>query len=326
LTPRTASTNLAQLLRAQGDDYCGPSALRACPRHHRARAGPDHPDTGARLNNLAGLLSAQGDYTAARPLYERALAIIERTLGQTTLTPGQPQQPGRVAARPGRLYCGPSAHRARPRHHERALGPDHPDTANSLSKPGSAVQRPGKYAQAQPLLNARLRICERHARSQAPHDAHRAGQLAALGGGSEPPEKPVESLVRKTLGLDHQPSCSICLQQLDYNRRAQRPDRRKRPCEPAQLRRAPLHLASRCAVQHASTSALQPRDRWPGRPRRADGLVRRPGAWRAAGARCPPGLGRGHRSLRRFNLVDVAIVVPNHEAGRRTALMSTPST
>jgi len=36
---------------------------------------------GVRLNNLAGLLEAQGDLTAARPLLERALAICEQALG-----------------------------------------------------------------------------------------------------------------------------------------------------------------------------------------------------------------------------------------------------
>src|SRR5262249_39310648 len=33
------------------------------------------------LNNLAGLLQAQGDFMGARPLYERALAINEKVLG-----------------------------------------------------------------------------------------------------------------------------------------------------------------------------------------------------------------------------------------------------
>ena len=37
------------------------------------------------LNNLASLLWAQGDLAAARPLYERALAIREKVLG-----PGHP--------------------------------------------------------------------------------------------------------------------------------------------------------------------------------------------------------------------------------------------
>jgi hypothetical protein len=43
--------------------------------------GPDHPDTATSLNYLAVLLQAQGDLAAARPLYERALAIREKALG-----------------------------------------------------------------------------------------------------------------------------------------------------------------------------------------------------------------------------------------------------
>jgi len=39
--------------------------------------GPEHPDTAASLNSLANLLAAQGELAAARPLYERALAIYE---------------------------------------------------------------------------------------------------------------------------------------------------------------------------------------------------------------------------------------------------------
>jgi len=35
----------------------------------------------ADLNNLASLLQSQGDYAAARPYYERALAICEARLG-----------------------------------------------------------------------------------------------------------------------------------------------------------------------------------------------------------------------------------------------------
>ena len=44
--------------------------------------GEHHPDTAQSLNNLAGLLQAQGDYAAARPLYEQALAIRKATQGE----------------------------------------------------------------------------------------------------------------------------------------------------------------------------------------------------------------------------------------------------
>jgi len=43
--------------------------------------GPEHPDVADSLNNLAGLLSAQGDYAAARPLIERALKIQNAECG-----------------------------------------------------------------------------------------------------------------------------------------------------------------------------------------------------------------------------------------------------
>ena len=40
------------------------------------------PDTANALHNLASLLARQGEYAAARPLYERALAIREKVLGR----------------------------------------------------------------------------------------------------------------------------------------------------------------------------------------------------------------------------------------------------
>ena len=43
--------------------------------------GPEHPDTGTSLNNLAALLRAKGDYNAAEPLFRRALAIAEKAQG-----------------------------------------------------------------------------------------------------------------------------------------------------------------------------------------------------------------------------------------------------
>ena len=44
--------------------------------------GERHPDTATSLNNLAALLEAQGDYAAAKPLYEQALAIRKAVLGE----------------------------------------------------------------------------------------------------------------------------------------------------------------------------------------------------------------------------------------------------
>ena len=37
--------------------------------------GPDHPDTGQALNNLAGLSASLGDYAKAESLYQRGLKV-----------------------------------------------------------------------------------------------------------------------------------------------------------------------------------------------------------------------------------------------------------
>ena len=47
----------------------------------RKEFGPDHPHTGAFLNNLALLHQAQGRYGEAEPLHKRALEINEKALG-----------------------------------------------------------------------------------------------------------------------------------------------------------------------------------------------------------------------------------------------------
>ena len=67
--------------------------------------GPDHPDTAAQLNNLAGLYQYTGRLAEAEPLYERASAITEKALGPDhpdTATPlnnlaGLYQDTGRLA-------------------------------------------------------------------------------------------------------------------------------------------------------------------------------------------------------------------------------------
>ncbi len=56
--------------------------------------GPNHPHTGAFLNNLALLFRAQGRYAEAVPLFERALAIQDKVFGL--------DHPGSATPRPSR--------------------------------------------------------------------------------------------------------------------------------------------------------------------------------------------------------------------------------
>eukprot|EP00633_Aureoumbra_lagunensis_P013682 CAMPEP_0197343580 /NCGR_PEP_ID=MMETSP0893-20130614/821_1 /TAXON_ID=44058 ORGANISM="Aureoumbra lagunensis, Strain CCMP1510" /NCGR_SAMPLE_ID=MMETSP0893 /ASSEMBLY_ACC=CAM_ASM_000539 /LENGTH=74 /DNA_ID=CAMNT_0042849375 /DNA_START=1 /DNA_END=221 /DNA_ORIENTATION=- len=43
--------------------------------------GSNHPDVATTLNDLAGLLQAQGKYDEAKPLFERAIEIWEKVHG-----------------------------------------------------------------------------------------------------------------------------------------------------------------------------------------------------------------------------------------------------
>jgi tetratricopeptide (TPR) repeat protein len=79
-----------------------------------AALGPEHPDTAASLNELGLLLKTQGDLVAARPLYERALAIREKALGpEHSDTATSLNKPRLLASGPGRSCGGAAALRAR---------------------------------------------------------------------------------------------------------------------------------------------------------------------------------------------------------------------
>ena len=66
--------------------------------------GPDHPDVGTSLNNLAGSIARQGRYAEAEPLYKRALAIGEKALGPDHPDVGTSlRQPGLALLRAARL-------------------------------------------------------------------------------------------------------------------------------------------------------------------------------------------------------------------------------
>ena len=47
----------------------------------RRTLGDEHPSTLMSINNLGSLHKAKGDFAAAQPLYEEALAARRRTLG-----------------------------------------------------------------------------------------------------------------------------------------------------------------------------------------------------------------------------------------------------
>jgi tetratricopeptide (TPR) repeat protein len=70
--------------------------------------GPNHPEVGTALNNLARLYRAQGRFAEAEPLIKRSLAVSEKALGPDHADVGRSlnnladlyQAQGRFADRP----------------------------------------------------------------------------------------------------------------------------------------------------------------------------------------------------------------------------------
>jgi tetratricopeptide (TPR) repeat protein len=102
-----------------------------------------------------GLVSYKaGEYPAAEPLFQRALAIREHTLGPSHPDVAQSlnnlallyQAQGRYAeAEP---LCQQDLAIS-----EKALGPEHPDVATSLNNLAALYQTQGRYGMAEPLLH-----------------------------------------------------------------------------------------------------------------------------------------------------------------------------
>ena len=143
--------------------------------------GPEHPSTGARLNNLAGLYRAQGEYAKAEPLYMRALAISEKAEG-----PEHPFTGARLNNLAG-LYEAKGAYAKAEllfvralAISEKALGPEHPSTGASLNNLAELYRAQGAYAKAEPLYLRALAISEKAEGPEHPSTGASLNNLAGL--------------------------------------------------------------------------------------------------------------------------------------------------
>jgi len=134
----------------------------------------------ALLNNLAELLRAQGDYTALRPLYERALAINEVADGPTHLNTATSLNNLALL-----LHAQGDYVRARPLLEraltitEAALG-DHPTTAQSLNNLAELLRAQDEDTVAHPLMERALAIREATLGPNHPETAQSLNNLATL--------------------------------------------------------------------------------------------------------------------------------------------------
>ena len=131
------------------------------------------------LNQLGRLLHVLGDYAAARPLLERALAIRKQALG-----PMHPTTVSGLNNLAGLLHALGDYAAARPLYVralaicEQALGPMHPDTAISLGNLAALLHAIGDTAAARPLYERALAIHEQALGPMHPDTATSLNNLA----------------------------------------------------------------------------------------------------------------------------------------------------
>ncbi len=143
--------------------------------------GPEHPLRQTSLNNLASCsrtratLQRRGRSTSARWRYAR-----RRSAPSIPTTAAEPQQPRRPAPGQGDFAGARPLFERALAIHEKALGPEHPDTATSLNNLAVLLQDQGDLAGARPLYERALAIYEKALGPEHPDTAMSMSNLARV--------------------------------------------------------------------------------------------------------------------------------------------------
>lgn len=141
--------------------------------------GPEHPDTGTILNDLALTLREKGDYAAAEPLFLRALAISEQTQGlEHPLTGSRLEGLGILLGRMGRIDTASSFFQRAAKCFETADGNHKESGWRIYHQWGWFLREAGRLDEAEPLLVMALRIAGEIAPD---HPVHLSSAISALG-------------------------------------------------------------------------------------------------------------------------------------------------
>jgi tetratricopeptide (TPR) repeat protein len=116
------------------------------------RAGKEHPDTLASMNNLATVLSNQGKYEQAEEIHRQALRLRETVLGKEhPATLGSMNNLAEVLSDQGKYEQAEGMHRQALKLRETVLGKEHPDTLASMNNLAAVLRDQGKYEQAEEI-------------------------------------------------------------------------------------------------------------------------------------------------------------------------------
>ncbi len=132
-------------------------------------------------NETGYYLHFRGAYAAARPYFERALAIREKALGPDHPDTAQSlNNLGALLKALGELAAARPYYERALAIREKALGPDHPDTAQSLNNLGALLDSLGELAAARPYYERALAIREKALGPDHPDTATSINDLAGL--------------------------------------------------------------------------------------------------------------------------------------------------
>ena len=124
--------------------------------------GPENPETGTFLNNLAELYHAMGTYEKALPLYARALAIAEKVFGpENPRTSISLHNLARLNSAIGAYEKALTLSARALAIAEKALGSEHPETGTYLNNLAQSYHSIGAYEKALPLFTRALAIAEK---------------------------------------------------------------------------------------------------------------------------------------------------------------------
>jgi len=174
--------------------------------------GPDHPEVGVALTNVAMCLEGQGKLSEALSLYERDLAITERVYG-----PNHTEM-ATALVNMGDLYLKQGDRRAKGvleralAIFEGALGPHHLNVACTLQHLASCCHAAGELTQAKTLLERALAIYTTQLGRTHPDTACILKDLAGLATIAGRPRQAAALSERAAIAADvaeHQP-CGQC--------------------------------------------------------------------------------------------------------------------
>jgi serine/threonine protein kinase len=164
--------------------YLGEPAL-AIRQYERSRQlrrdllGPDHPDTLATMNNLAGAYYTGGRLPEAVPLLEETLKLCKAKLGAdspVTLTAMDSLATSYHAA--GRLTDALPLYEEALKLCEAKLGPEHSDTLITRNNLAEVYRSVGRLSDALPLYEATLKLQKSKLGSDHPHTLTTMNNLA----------------------------------------------------------------------------------------------------------------------------------------------------